>query len=240
MLYGIFSDIHSNLEALNIVLRYFDNKQVDRYICAGDVVGYGPDPNECVRIVKGISPLSICVGNHDRAACGLKDMTWFNDYARQSLVWTSRVLTEVNNIYLSELPKSVLIDEFMVVHGSPRDPVDEYLMAHRQFEEIIPQLKKHIVVVGHTHIPTIFGHESAFTLKDASPVRLEISNNYLINPGSVGQPRDGNNKASCALFNTETRELELIRLEYDITKTQSKMRALKLPPYLIERLSWGN
>ena len=239
MVYGILSDIHSNLEALNAVLVFFKSKKVKHYACSGDIVGYGPNPNECTELIKTLSPLSICVGNHDRAVTGLKDLTWFNEYAKKSLVWTSRVLTESNKIYLSELPKMVTTGGMMIVHGSPRDPLDEYLLIRRQYEENLPHLNTDITLVGHTHVPFIFGHESTYLLKDSVVLNLEKGKKYIINPGSVGQPRDGNNKASCAIYDSKNRKFTLYRLEYDISSTQSKMREHKLPAYLIERLNWG-
>jgi len=240
MIYGIFSDVHGNLEALNAVLGLLREKNTAHYLYAGDIVGYGPNPNECVDAIRNLSPLSICAGNHDRAACGLKEVTWFNEYARKAIQWTSKVLTQDHQIYLSELSKTVQLPDFTIVHGSPRDPLDEYLLMRDQYEENIPHLKADITVVGHTHVPLIFGCGPKYALKDSAPVLLEPGKRYILNPGSCGQPRDSNNKASCALFDSENRRLELFRLEYDIIKTQEKMRGFKLPAYLIDRLSWGN
>jgi predicted phosphodiesterase len=239
MLYGVFSDIHANLEALNTVLDFFMSKNIKRLFCAGDIVGYGPNPNECTEIVRGLPGLSICVGNHDRAASGLKELTWFNDYAKKSLIWTAKTLTEANKMYLSELPKTVNVDGIMLVHGSPRDPLDEYLLVRKQYEENISHLTTDITVVGHTHVPFIFGHNAAYFPKDPQPLILEDNKKYIVNPGSVGQPRDGNNKAACIIFDTEKRELQLCRLGYDFSLTQNKMRGYKLPPFLVERLGWG-
>jgi len=240
MIYGILSDIHSNLEALTAVVDLFKFKGAEHYLCPGDLVGYGPDPNECIDIVRGLKPLSICVGNHDRAASGLKDLIWFNEYARKALIWTSTVITQSNKIYLSELPKTVKQDEFMMVHGSPRDPLDEYLLMRRQYEENVPHLSANITIVGHTHVPFIFGHNSMYLLKDSSPLLLESGKKYIVNPGSTGQPRDGNNRAACGIFDSENRKFQLFRVEYDISLTQHKMRKARLPAYLIERLDWGN
>jgi len=220
-------------------LSFFKSAKVGHYLCAGDIVGYGPDPNECVNITRKLSPLTICVGNHDRAACGLKEHFWFHEHARFALAWTSRVLTQENQIYLSELPKSAVFSEFLLVHGSPRDPVDEYLMMRRQYEENIPHMKNDVTIVGHTHVPLIFGRDSIRALSAGERIVFEQGKKYIVNPGAVGQPRDGDSRASCALFEPETGYFELHRIEYDILKTQLKMRELKLPPYLIERLSWG-
>lgn len=239
MIYGILSDIHANLEALNSVLEFFVSKKVGHYACSGDIVGYGPNPNECAEIFRKLSPLSACVGNHDRAATGMKELTWFNEYAKKSLQWTARALNESNKIYLSELPKNVTTGGMMLVHGSPRDPLDEYLLMRRQYEENVPHLLADVTLVGHTHVPFIFGHTTAYLLKNGESLTLDQDKRYIINPGSVGQPRDGDSRASCAVYDSEKRQFTLYRVDYDIALTQSKMRDYKLPSYLIERLSWG-
>lgn len=243
MKYAIFADVHANLEALTAVLDYYREKKVDGYIFAGDIVGYGPNPNECVQVVKRLFPMWICVGNHDRASCGLKDITWFNEYAQKSLIWTRKNLTQDNQIYLSELPKIVYQSDFTVVHGSPRDPLDAYLLTREQYEENKAGLKTTFTFVGHSHVPYIFGDKFTHIFighsGDTESLILPKTDKYIINPGSVGQPRDGNNKASCMIFDTETSELELRRIKYDFPMTQEKMRKEHLPPFLIERLYWG-
>ena len=239
MRYGIFSDIHSNLEALTVVINFFKSNRIDRYLCAGDAVGYGPDPNECVELLRKLAPLRIVVGNHDWAACGLKSVTWFNEYAKKAIMWTKNVLSEENQIYLSELPKIVYYSGFTLVHGSPRDPLDEYLLTRQQYQDNLPYLTANITCVGHSHVPFIFGMTSTHFFKDPCPVTLSPDDRYVINTGSVGQPRDSDNRASCGIFDTETREFRLHRLEYDISKTQEKMRRARLPAFLTERLSWG-
>lgn len=160
MRYGILADIHANLEALNTVTEFFRSSRVDGYVFAGDIVGYGPSPNECVQAVKRLSPMWLSVGNHDRAACGLKDITWFNEYAQKALIWTRQKLSQENQIYLSELPKIVYQSEFTVVHGSPRDPLDEYLLTRAQYDENHGLLKTSLTIVGHSHVPYIFGKNS--------------------------------------------------------------------------------
>ncbi|MFH1368145.1 MAG: metallophosphoesterase family protein [Elusimicrobiota bacterium] len=240
MKYGIFADVHSNLEALNAVLDFFRATKVDAYLFAGDIVGYGPNPNECVQTIKRLFPMWICVGNHDRAACGLKDITWFNEYAQKALIWTRQNLSQDNQIYISELPKIVYQSEFTVVHGSPRDPLDEYLLTRDQYAENKSSLKMPFTYVGHTHIPFIFGEKfTQIFMRDKEAVTLSKKDKYIINPGSVGQPRDGNSKASCAVFDNESCEYEHFRIKYDFPTTQEKMRKERLPVFLIERLYWG-
>ncbi|HBU69339.1 MAG TPA: metallophosphoesterase [Elusimicrobia bacterium] len=245
MLFGIFSDIHSNLEALEVVLNFFKSYGVENYILAGDIVGYGPNPNECVNIVKKLPNLTVVTGNHDRAACGMKETAWFNGYASKSIEWTRAKLTQSNQIYLSELPKQAFIGVFCVVHGSPADNLDEYMLTKEQYAANIQFIKKQFTVVGHTHMPLIFtgNHPDGIVPKNAKPGRLytfdESENNIIFNPGAAGQPRDSDSRASCAVFDTEKLQLEYFRMEYDITTTQEKMRSARLPAFLIERLSWG-
>lgn len=240
MRYGIFADVHGNFEALTKVLEFFRAGRVDAYIYAGDIVGYGPNPNECAQLLKRLFPMWISVGNHDRAACGLKDITWFNEYAQKSMLWTRQVLSQENQIYLSELPKIVYQSEFTVVHGSPRDPLDEYLLTREQYTENHALLKTPLTYVGHSHVPFIFGEKfTHIFIREHEKLPLNKKEKYIINPGSVGQPRDGSNKASCAIFDNETWEYELFRLDYDYAATQEKMRQHRLPAFLIERLFWG-
>lgn len=239
MLYGIFGDIHSNFEALTVILDFFNTKQIEKYLCVGDIVGYGPNPNECVNIMKKLSPLKIVVGNHDRAACGLKDITWFNEYAQKAIIWTRQILTQENQIYLSELPKIITFQDICLVHGSPRDPLDEYLLTREQYQENLTYLTTPFTFIGHSHIPFIFGTNSTYLMRETRSVIISKQEKYIINPGAAGQPRDGNNKASCALYDTVSDKLDFLRLDYDIHTTQKKMRVAKLPAYLIERLQWG-
>jgi predicted phosphodiesterase len=239
MRYGILSDIHANLEALEAVLSFFRSEKVDGYLSCGDIVGYGPNPNECVEKIKALFPLWIVVGNHDWAACGLKDITWFNDYAQKSLIWTRQILTQNNQIYLSELPKIIHHSDFTLVHGSPRDPLSEYLLTPQQYKENMPYLQNSFTFVGHSHVPFVFTSGSTYVFRDSETVSLAKKEKCVINAGAVGQPRDNNCRASCALFDSNTKELKLIRLDYDISITQEKMYKSRLPAFLIERLSWG-
>jgi predicted phosphodiesterase len=239
MLYGVFSDIHSNLEALETVLLFFRERKVERFVCAGDVVGYGPNPNECVDRVRALSPLDIVVGNHDLAACGLKEFSRFNEYAKKALTWTNQVLNQDNQIFLSELPRNLTKEDFSLVHGSPRDPINEYLMNFSQYQENLPHLKSVVTFTGHTHIPFVIGPDVTRILPEKVPFILNGDNKYVINAGSVGQPRDSDPRSACGIYDTGNSSFQLFRLAYDIDKTQEKMRKLRLPGFSIERLSWG-
>lgn len=237
MRYGVFADVHSNLEALTSVLDFFRGQKIDRFLCMGDLVGYGPDPNECVTRVHALPNLHIVVGNHDRAACGLKDTTWFNEFALKAINWTSKTLTQKNLIYLSELPKVVRHGDVMIVHGSPRNPLDEYLLTRGQYEEAAGCLTAPVTFVGHSHVPFIFGGGSV-SLTDG-PVPLPEKELFIINAGSVGQPRDADTRAACGIFDSSQRTFTLHRLEYDFPSTQEKMYRARLPVFLIERLGHG-
>jgi predicted phosphodiesterase len=239
MRYGILSDIHSNLEALNAVLSFLKTQNVDGYISSGDIVGYGPNPNECVELFRELSPLWISVGNHDLAACMMKDLSWFNDYAQKSLLWTRQRLSVDNQIFLSELPRIVRHSDFTIVHGSLRDNLTEYLITREDYKNNEPFLKTRLTFVGHTHVPFVLSSHTAYVFRGQESIKLNTSDKFIINPGSTGQPRDNNIKASCAIFDSNSDEVSLYRIEYDIMSTQEKMHKERLPAFLIERLSWG-
>jgi predicted phosphodiesterase len=239
MLYGVFADIHSNLEAFESVLLFLKDKKVERFICAGDVVGYGPNPNECVDLIRTIAGIDIVAGNHDLAACGLKDLKLFNEYAQKALVWTGNTLTQDNQIYLSELPRSLNKEDFSVVHGSPRQTTEEYLMSFNQYKENLPFLNSVATFTGHTHIPLVISSDVIKTLLGKAELVLNTANKYIINVGSVGQPRDSDPRAACGILDSDKMVFQIFRLEYDVDKTQGKMRKLRFPGFSIERLSWG-
>lgn len=240
MRYGVIADIHANREALEAVLGFLAKSSVDRYLCCGDLVGYGPDPNECVDIVRRLDELSIVAGNHDLAACKLRDMGTFHEYARKSLVWTWQTLEQRHQIWLSELPRSYRTFDIMLAHGSPRSPIDEYMFTIDHYEINRPLLNVPFTFVGHTHVPAVFGPEGMTIPQPDKPVILNSAGPWVINPGAVGQPRDKNPAASCGILDTATREFTIHRCPYDVALTQQKMRSARLPALLIERLSWGD
>ena len=245
MLYGIFSDVHSNMEALSVVLEHLEHKRVSSYLCCGDIVGYGPNPNECVEKIRNLKDCLVVMGNHDAASCGLKDTAWFNEYARAAVHWTASVLKEENRDYLCHLPKMITEDNYTIVHGSPRDPIDEYLLEERQFLENLGYFNTQVCFIGHSHLPFLVLSQSSkggveikpLSLRENETMKLLPDSRYIINVGSVGQPRDKDPRACCAVFNLEETEFKFFRLEYDINKTQEKMHGAKLPAFLIERLS---
>jgi predicted phosphodiesterase len=247
MRYAIFSDVHSNLEALTTVLNFFKEKNVDECICCGDIVGYGPNPNECIELIRDIFRLNIVIGNHDAACCGLKDITWFNEYAKMAIIWTRKNLSEPNRMYLITLPKILTLPEesITITHGSPREPIDEYLLEKDQFIQNLQYFTTKICFVGHSHVPVVFMHDlftkvNAFAKPiEGEKIKIQENFKYIINVGSVGQPRDFDPRACCAIYDTKNQEIEFFRLDYDFTKTQEKMYKYRLPFFLIERLAEG-
>ncbi len=250
MKYGIIADIHSNLEALESVLRAIDIERVDRIICLGDIVGYGPNPNECVKRMQEIDGLTLA-GNHDLAAIGWKDIDWFSSHAKEAILWTEYQLTAENKKYLSHLPEVISQEDFTLVHGSLYHFTDEYIMtgaiAKKSFD-IMSHRK--LLLAGHTHYSTIFFRKLGQSAKGSFPIQnlklidkdmLLLSDDMqnIITVGSVGQPRDGDNRASFGILDLDARTIAIKRVSYDIKKTQAQMIEADLPRYLISRLAMG-
>lgn len=247
MRYLLLSDIHSNLEGLEKCLETTKGKY-DKVICLGDLVGYGPDPNAIITRVREIAQI-IIRGNHDKACCGLTDAAEFNPLAKAGTEWTRAQLTPEHNEFLRGLPVGpVAIDWFEIVHGSPRDE-DEYILGPGQALPTLRTMKIQASFFGHTHYQGGFMMTPAGKFQsircqfkdDGQPVKLKIEDGgrYLINPGSAGQPRDGDWRVGCAIVDVETREIEYYRMKYDLPETQKKMRAAGLPEPLIRRLELG-
>jgi diadenosine tetraphosphatase ApaH/serine/threonine PP2A family protein phosphatase len=238
----ILSDIHSNLVALEAVLEEAPTGLP--VWCLGDIVGYGPQPNECIQRLRSLDVEACIVGNHDWAVMGKVDVRDFNLDAQRSVIWTQRQLIPVHLGYLEGLPLSVVEDGFTLVHGSPREPIWEYILyppiARRNFEHFETQH----CLVGHTHVPVAFrlnsDHQVLKTehLVEGRPLLLE-NGRLIINPGSVGQPRDGDSRASYAILDTEVGTLEHHRVVYDIAKVQQQMEEVGLPQRNVMRLSYG-
>jgi diadenosine tetraphosphatase ApaH/serine/threonine PP2A family protein phosphatase len=237
----LITDIHANFTALAAVVE--DAGPVDAVWCLGDVVGYGPSPNECCTWVAKHAEI-VVVGNHDWAALGRLDLDDFNESARQSTLWTVEQLTPQAYQWLDALPNRYIEGETTLVHGSPRHPVWEYLLRPAQAAANFEYFDTDICFVGHTHAPAIF-HEGLSRKGEPSHVPpygepIILSNGrYLVNPGSVGQPRDGDPRAAYAIYEPETRKIEFRRLAYDIGKTQAQMREAGLPNSLVLRLARG-
>lgn len=241
MKYAIISDIHSNLNAFEHVLKRIEEIECDKIICLGDIVGYGPFPNECCNLVQKQSEFCI-MGNHDHAAIGLTSTTYFNQYARTAIEWTSAELNDGNLEFLRHLPVQEEIENLLFVHATPRKPLEwNYIFslyeAHRNFEHF----EQHACFIGHSHVPAIFMHEEGEipSLEQTEKIWLVSNARYIINVGSVGQPRDNDPRASFGVFDTDTGLFELERVNYDVQKTQKAMSEKNLPLYLIERIAHG-
>ena len=241
MRYLVISDIHSNLQAFEAVLA--DAPAYDRVWCLGDVVGYGPDPNECVARLQGLPHASLA-GNHDWAVLGKLGLDSFNLDARSANAWTRAELTPASRDYLSELPVEAELDGFTAVHASPREPVWEYVVDTGVALANFDHFATPVCLLGHSHIPLAFildkqcGRCRLTLPQPFSHLSLD-SDSAMINPGSVGQPRDGDPRASYALLDTETMTWEFRRVQYDVQEVQERMRASDLPRRLIARLAFG-
>lgn len=240
----ILSDIHGNLEAFQTVLKEAEKRGgYEEIWCLGDVVGYGPDPRECIELLR--QNKHICVaGNHDWAAIGKLDMSDFNPSAAAACRWTGQRLTLEEIKYLQGLPLKLQLEDFTLVHGSPRDPIWEYIFSTEVAKINLDCFETNICLVGHTHAPIIFEYipASGLCVSHYFPANAYIKLNgrkLIINPGAVGQPRDGNPQASYAIYDSLSNTVYHYRVYYNIALTQEKMKRHGLPPPLIERLANG-
>lgn len=242
MLIAVISDIHSNLAAFEASAEEFEN--VDQVWCLGDIVGYGPQPNESLEFLKKFSYQSVA-GNHDLGAVGKISLRDFNLEGQRALSWTTPRLKASSLLFLEALPlKLIPLPEVTLIHGSPREPVWEYIHTLDIAEANFSYFTTLVCFFGHTHFPVILKKlpgkscqivqfredEEVFLMKEAK---------WLINPGSIGQPRDGNPNASFILFDSEKFSVKYKRVPYDIKRTQEIMRQSRLPSLLIQRLSVG-
>jgi predicted phosphodiesterase len=246
MIHAILSDIHANYEALNVVFEYLDRNSIKSYIIAGDIVGYGPDPIKCIDAVKslGVSRSKIVLGNHDAVIVGKLDVKWFNDYAKKSIEITKNEIDIERLNWLYSIPERVMAEKYTLVHCSPKSPLKEYLLSEWQYVDNIKEVNTNLVFFGHTHIPMVFsmnenGAAVGDFIKPFAKIKITDNGKFFINPGSVGQPRDGNSMASFGIFDDDSMVFELIRLKYDIKKTQDLMKEKDIPQFLIERLELG-
>ena len=240
--YTIISDIHSNLEALQAVLADIEKLPVDQILCLGDVVGYGPNPNECIELVKATSSV-VLAGNHDWAPVGKMDTAYFNPYARSAVEWTAGELTRVSADFLRHLPLTDQRDGAFLVHATPDDPAEwDYITSVWVAQKNFSYFGDQVCFIGHSHVPVtwIKNEMGNFCRAERSPsVEFSAGQRYIINVGSVGQPRDLDPKASYGIFDSEEKTFELRRVEYNIAETQRKIRQAGLPEYLAERLGRG-
>jgi diadenosine tetraphosphatase ApaH/serine/threonine PP2A family protein phosphatase len=237
----IISDIHANLAALEAVIQ--DAGNCDATWCLGDTVGYGPDPNECIATIRSLPNLVCLLGNHDAAVIEEIEISSFNIEARISVGWTQSVLKEESREFLKSLPAKIEVEGQTLAHGSPRHPIWEYLLDAPTIAENFDYFDTPYCFVGHTHLPVIYQLDGDHQMPDhiipESFIKIHLSPRAIINPGSVGQPRDRNPFAAYATFDTETHTLEHRRAAYDIGSVQNRMRQAKLPQRHINRLEIG-
>jgi diadenosine tetraphosphatase ApaH/serine/threonine PP2A family protein phosphatase len=238
---AVLSDIHGNLHALDAVLSDLDATGVDQVWCLGDLVGYGPRPNECVDLVRERASLSLC-GNHDLAVLGTLDMAEFSGDAAAAAVWTQGVLGEPQRAWLAGLEPSGRAEGVQLFHGSPRDPVWAYVLSEGAALESLLETTEPLVLVGHSHVAlalSLNGDTLTGGLAPIDTVADLSKGRWLLNPGSVGQPRDGDPRAAWALVDTDAARAEFRRVPYAIEQTQSEIRERGLPSALAARLAHG-
>ncbi len=245
MRYLIFTDIHGNLESFLALLKFIQRKKIDYHLFLGDLVGYGASPNEIIQKIQTMKPISLIRGNHDKAVCGLDSIDTFNPIAASAIYWTKQNLKKKNMDYLSRLKKGPIIihDNITLCHGAPFDE-DYYIFGEFDAAEAFKYIRTPLCFFGHTHFPYVYTEkdsyvEGTFLMGNSNEVKLEKGVRYLINPGSVGQPRDRNPRASCAIYDSDVGRIKFFRLDYDIEEAQKKIREEDLPLALAERLSLG-
>lgn len=240
MRYAVLSDVHSNLEAVEVVLGDVEQKKIKDIAFLGDAVGYGPNPNECIDLLAERCKI-LLAGNHDWGVLGLTDISYFNEYARYAIEWTKSVLTEKNTKIIKSLPikKESKDDNILFVHATPKDPEEwHYLLTLWDAEINFNYFDNNFCFLGHSHQPFIIERlPSGELVTHKEETRIKKGDRYIINAGSVGQPRDGDPRACYAIIDDEM--VRIVRIPYNIEKVQKKMKKVLLPSPLIERLSEG-
>ena len=240
MRYAVLSDIHGNLEALTAVLADAAAR-VDGVLCLGDVVGYGADPAPCVDLI-GARAETLVAGNHDHAAAGLVDPGWFNAYARAALEWTMERVDDDHRAWLGARPLVAEVEDATLVHASPRSPEEwEYLQTADDGWEVFGAFSTRLCFVGHSHRPAVWsiGSSGPDFERGSTTVTLDHGRRYIVNVGSVGQPRDRDRRAAYAVWDLEGRRVEIRRVAYDVDAVQRKIHAAGLPRFLADRLAVG-
>ncbi|HLX35923.1 MAG TPA: metallophosphoesterase family protein [Candidatus Limnocylindrales bacterium] len=236
---AVLSDVHSNLVALDAVLSAVGD--VDAVWQLGDVVGYGPEPDGVIARLREVGAVGVR-GNHDAAACGGSEIEWFNPDARRAMEWTRATISKASIEWLESLPDEAVLEGWQLVHGSPREPLWEYVTSVPVARANLAAQRRPACLHGHTHIPAAFverdGRVDAVGPLDGSELELR-GRRALLNPGSVGQPRDGDPRASYAILDPAEGRMRWHRVAYDVDAVQAAMRSAGLPPPLAARLSFG-
>jgi len=240
MRYAIIADVHGNLDALEAVLSDIEKQEVDSTFCIGDIVGYGAEPEACVKGVTSAASV-VLLGNHDAAAAGRLSLELFNVFAREALVWTAGVLPAADLKYLEKLPLVAEGEGFTLVHSSLYGPERfPYLVSPLQARLCFEVMEKQVCFVAHSHVPLTFiekGKQLAVTRTEK--LALKEGSRYIVNVGSVGQPRDGDSRAAYGVYDSEAGSVEIRRVGYDLVRAAEKIRKAGLPELLADRLFEG-
>ncbi len=232
MLIGIISDVHGNLPALEVVLGELKELKVDQVVCLGDTVGYGPFPNECVDLVRERCTV-VLKGNHDSGLIGETPLDDFNQHGLSAILWSQKTVDPEKLEYLRGLPLTSVREGITLAHASPLEPETwRYILTMEAAEESFKAFDTNLCFIGHTHVPVIIGEDSSIN-------RYRKKGRFIINVGSVGQPRDGNPDAAFGMYDTSHRSFKLARIPYDIKKTAEAIRSVGLPDFLAKRLFQG-
>lgn len=245
MIIGIFSDVHSNLEALTTVVEAYeeDEREPEMYVCLGDVVGYGANPNECCEIVRDLAEITI-LGNHDAAVCGRMNYAFYYDAARNALDWHAEQLEEHHHEWLRSLPYAETWEDVEFCHGSPINREDfEYVFNVHQANQLIDHWDEleHITFIGHSHLTKSFSLHPEEGAVEMTPPLLEFEpdKKYIVTVGSVGQPRDNDNRACYGLYDSEAKTFEYNRIDYDVRSAARKIFQSDLSSDFAKRLFFG-
>ncbi len=241
MRYAFVSDIHSNIDAFESVMEDIENEEPDRVLFLGDIVGYGPNPNECIDKLLQVTDVSLG-GNHDWAVVGKTPDDYFNPFAKEAVDWTAKTLREDNKDFLLRTKASDVFDGFQVAHSTPFKPEEwRYIMSQKEAIDNYSSIEEKLCFIGHSHQPLIIEYSGPASVKVYREQKFQFlpENKYIINVGSVGQPRDTNVKACWVLYDSDENSVQYHRVAYDIQSVQKKMEAAGLPRYLIDRLAQG-
>ena len=239
MRYAILSDIHANYDALETVLNELKNENIDKYVCVGDIVGYGSQPDRCVDKVREMT-VACVAGNHDFATIEKTNIEFFNTYAKEATLWTRQKLSEDDKQYLKNLKLVEETEDFTIVHGTLYAPaLFDYIQTTFDAYLSLQVLKTDLCFVGHSHVPISFFLDDAVTYSVEPEIELNPGVKAIINVGSVGQPRDDNPKAAYAIYDTEQKKVWIKRVEYDVEAAAQKIVEAGLPEILGERLKYG-
>ncbi len=239
MRYAVLGDIHANYEALEAVLEKYAQEKIDRYVCVGDVVGYGANPIECIAKLKELNCVTVA-GNHDFAIVDKLNVDFFNSYAREAALWTRKTISKEDHAWLSALKLVEFVDNFTLVHSTLYSPeLFEYIQTSYDAHLSFSNMTTPVCFLGHSHVPVVFIQKRMVTFTMETTIKLDMSAKTMCNVGSVGQPRDENPDAAYAIYDTEEKSVWIKRTKYDVEKAARKIIKAGLPEILAERLRYG-